>query len=646
MSEPLWQPDDSSQHTHLAAFWQQARTHSGLPLTDYQALHRWSVEQPDAFWRQVWEHCDVVGHPGDTVLTPGEHFQDTRWFAHGELNYAENLLKRNDTHPAVVSVLEDGSRNVISYAQLRVAAGKVAAQLLAAGVQPGDRVAGFMPNRTETLIAALGAAWIGAVWSSCSPDFGVSGVLDRFGQIEPKVLLACDGYHYNGKWIDLGERIDALHDALKPELLIVVPGRGDSSTVTRALIWGAWLDAAGPAPAFIRLPFNHPLFILYSSGTTGQPKCIVHGAGGTLLQQTKELHLHGDVRDTDTLFYFTTCGWMMWNWLICGLHTGATLVLYDGNPAYPDTGRLFDLIDSEKITHFGTSAKFVQAVEKSGLRPKDSHDLGTLRVLFSTGSPLLHESYDYLYQQVKPSLLVSSISGGTDIISCFALGNPMLPVYRGELQCLGLGMDVAVFDDNAQPLADSKGELVCRTPFPSCPVSFWNDPDGTRFHDAYFARFEGIWAHGDYAQLSPHDGHQGLIIHGRSDAVLNPGGVRIGTAEIYRQVETLAEIREAIVVGQQFDGDVRVVLFVVPADGVELDDALQARIRKAIRQGATPRHVPAVILSVPEIPRTVSGKIVELAVREVIHGRPVTNRNALANPDALAHFAQRIELED
>ena len=646
MSTPLWQPDDHSQHTHLAAFWQQARKKSDLPLADYQALHRWSVEQPDAFWQQAWDYCNVIGRPGDTVLTPGETFQSTRWFADGELNYAENLLKRNDTHTAVVSVLEDGSRSTISYAQLRVAAGKVAAQLQAAGIQPGDRVAGFMPNRTETLIAALGAAWIGAVWSSCSPDFGVSGVLDRFGQIEPKVLLACDGYHYNGKWIDLGERIEALHDALKPELLIVVPGRGDSSTVPRALIWGAWLEAGGPPPEFVRLPFNHPLFILYSSGTTGQPKCIVHGAGGTLLQQTKELHLHGDVRDTDTLFYFTTCGWMMWNWLICGLHTGATLVLYDGNPAYPDTGRLFDLIDAEGITHFGTSAKFVQAVEKSGLCPKDSHDLSTLRTLFSTGSPLLHESYDYLYQQVKSSLLVSSISGGTDIISCFALGNPMLSVYRGELQCLGLGMDVAVFDDNGQPLADRKGELVCRTPFPSCPVRFWNDPDGQRFHAAYFARFEGIWAHGDYAQLAPHNGHQGLIIHGRSDAVLNPGGVRIGTAEIYRQVETLPEIREAIVVGQQFDGDVRVVLFVVPADGVELNAALQTRIRKAIRQGATPRHVPAVILSVPEIPRTVSGKIVELAVREVIHGRPVTNRNALANPDALAHFSQRIELED
>ncbi|MED5389112.1 MAG: acetoacetate--CoA ligase [Pseudomonadota bacterium] len=646
MSTPLWQPGESQQHCQLARFWDQARHTSGQPLPDYNALHAWSVASPEAFWQQVWDFCDIQGEPGPTVLTRGDRFQDTRWFPDGQLNYAENLLQRNDTHPALISVLEDGSREVISYAQLRVAAGQVAAQLTSAGIQPGDRVAGYMPNRIETVIAALGAAWVGAVWSSCSPDFGVSGVLDRFGQIEPRVLVACDGYHYNGKWIDLEPRINALHDALKPELLVVVPGKGDSSRVQKALIWQTWLEAAGPAPAFTRLPFNHPLFILYSSGTTGQPKCIVHGAGGTLLQQAKELQLHGDVGPDDTLFYFTTCGWMMWNWLICGLHTGATLVLYDGNPGYPSTARLFDLIDAEGITHFGTSAKFIQAVEKSGLVPAQSHRMDRLRTLFSTGSPLLHESYDFLYQQVKPDLLVSSISGGTDIISCFALGNPLLPVYRGELQCLGLGMDVAVFDDSGNPLANSKGELVCRQPFPSCPVQFWNDPDGSRFHKAYFARFTDIWAHGDYAERVPHDHHDGLIIHGRSDAVLNPGGVRIGTAEIYRQVETLDEIREAIVVGQEWQGDVRVVLFVVLADGEALTDALQARIRKAIRDGASPRHVPAVIASVPEIPRTVSGKIVELAVREVIHGREVTNRNALANPQALAYFADREELTD
>ena len=644
MSAPLWQPGRAEQHSQLSHFWQQAREISGEPLPDYRALHGWSVQHPETFWRQVWDHCGIIGEPGSTVLEPAARFQDCRWFPQATLNYAENLLQRNDAHPALVSELEDGTRQVISYAQLRVAAGQVAAQLQAAGIQPGDRVAGFMPNRIETVVAALGAAWIGAVWSSCSPDFGVSGVLDRFGQIEPRVLIACDGYHYNGKWIDLEPRIHELHSALSPELLVVVPGKGSSSRVQKALIWQAWLDAAAPAPEFQRLPFNHPLFILYSSGTTGQPKCIVHGAGGTLLQQTKELQLHGDVSRDDTLFYFTTCGWMMWNWLICGLHTGATLVLYDGNPAYPSTARLFDLIDNERITHFGTSAKFIQAVEKSGLVPKESHQLNELRTLFSTGSPLLHESYDFLYQQVKPDLLVSSISGGTDIISCFALGNPLVPVYRGELQCLGLGMDVCVLDDSGQALSDRKGELVCRQPFPSCPVQFWNDPDGTRFHNAYFARFDNLWAHGDYAQRVPHDGNDGLIIHGRSDAVLNPGGVRIGTAEIYRQVETLGAIREAIVVGQEWQGDVRVVLFVVLAEGESLTDALKQQIRQAIREGASPRHVPAVILTVPEIPRTVSGKIVELAVREVIHGRPVTNRNALANPQALEHFSGRPEL--
>ncbi|MZR61658.1 acetoacetate--CoA ligase [Alcanivorax sp. DP30] len=645
MSEPLWQPGKSQQHCQLARFWQKARQSSSLPLEDYRELHRWSVDESEAFWRQVWDECGVVGKPGNRVRVTASQFQDTRWFPDGKLNYAENLLQRNDNHPALISVLEDGHRQVLSYRELRIAAGQVAAQLKAAGIQPGDRVAGFMPNRIETVVAALGAAWIGAVWSSCSPDFGVSGVLDRFGQIEPRVLIACDGYHYNGKWIDLESRISELHGALNPDLLIIVPGKGSSSRVQKALVWQAWLDAAAPAPDFAHLPFNHPLFILYSSGTTGQPKCIVHGAGGTLLQQTKELQLHGDVGRNDTLFYFTTCGWMMWNWLICGLHTGATLVLYDGNPGYPSTARLFDLIDAEKITHFGTSAKFIQAVEKSGLVPMESHDLTSLRTLFSTGSPLLHESYDFLYQQVKPDLLVSSISGGTDIISCFALGNPLLPVYRGELQCPGLGMDVAVFDDQGNSLADSKGELVCRQPFPSCPVHFWNDPDGSRFHKAYFARFDGIWAHGDYAEQVPHQHHDGLIIHGRSDAVLNPGGVRIGTAEIYRQVETLSEIREAIVVGQEWQGDVRVVLFVVLAEGEALTDQLQARIRSAIRQGASPRHVPAVIASVPEIPRTVSGKIVELAVREVIHGRTVSNRNALANPDALQYFADRSELQ-
>mgnify|MGYP003110436127 FL=1 len=642
---PLWQPDEKRLNEgQPAAFRARAEQLAGAPLTDYRDLHRWSVTQPEAFWNLVWDFCELKGHKGERVLEPSPVFRHNRWFPDARINMAENLLPRHDTHTALVSIDEGGRRDQISYNDLHVAAGQVAAQLQAAGVEPGDRVAGYMPNRIETVIAALGCAWIGAIWSSCSPDFGVEGVLDRFGQIEPKVLFACDGYQYNGKWIELDERIQALHAELQPELLIVIPGRGDTSAVRQALNWRDWLAAAGAPPAFAELPFDHPLYILYSSGTTGAPKCIVHGTGGALIQHAKEHRLHGDLGADDVLFYFTTCGWMMWNWLVSGLQTGATLVLYDGNPAYPDATRLFDVIDAEKITHFGTSAKFVQAVEKAGAVPRDSHDLSTLRTLYSTGSPLLHESYDFLYEKVKPDLLVSSISGGTDIISCFALGSPLVPVYRGELQCLGLGLDVAVFNDDGEPVVGEKGELVCRAPFPACPVAFWNDPDEERFHGAYFDRFENVWAHGDYAEIVPHDGHDGLVIHGRSDAVLNPGGVRIGTAEIYRQVETLEEIREAIVVGQQYDGDVRVVLFVVPAEGIELTDELRKKIRTTIRAGASPRHVPAVILTVPEIPRTVSGKIVELAVRDVVHGREVRNRNALANPDALAHFADRPEL--
>ena len=644
---PLWRPDAQRlEHSQLTAFRKQAQAISGQSLDDYRALHQWSVREPEAFWNLVWDFCELQGHKGERVLEPSPVFRHNRWFPDARVNMAENLLARHDTHPALISVDESGHREEINYSDLRVAAGQVAAQLHAAGIQPGDRVAGFMPNRIETVIAALGCAWIGAIWSSCSPDFGVQGVLDRFGQIEPKVLFACDGYQYNGKWIELDQRIQELHDKLQPELLVAIPGRGHTSGVHKALNWSDWLAAAEPPPPFAELPFNHPLYILYSSGTTGAPKCIVHGTGGALIQHAKEHRLHSDLGADDVLFYFTTCGWMMWNWLVSGLQTGATLVLYDGNPAYPDAARLFDLIDAEKITHFGTSAKFVQAVEKAGVVPRDSHDLSTLRTLMSTGSPLLHESYDFLYEQVKPDLLVSSISGGTDILSCFALGSPAVPVYRGELQCLGLGLDVAVFNDDGEAVIGEKGELVCRAPFPACPVAFWNDPDEQRFHDAYFDTFENIWAHGDYAEIVAHEGHDGLIIHGRSDAVLNPGGVRIGTAEIYRQVETLEEIREAIVIGQQFQGDVRVVLFVVPADGIELSDELQKKIRTTIRAGASPRHVPAVILTVPEIPRTVSGKIVELAVRDVVHGREVRNRNALANPDALQHFADRPELAD
>ena len=645
MTSPLWQPQPEQQSdTLIARFYQQAAARWQLDCQTYDQWHAWSVEQPEQFWRQIWEFCGIIGDgPGERIVQRAERFQDSRWFPEARLNFAENLLANPDNSLALVSVTEDGQRTTLTRQQLYQAAGRFAGSLLSHGIQPGDRVAGYLPNRSETVIAALGCAWIGAVWSSCSPDFGVSAVLDRFSQITPRILIAADHYHYNGKRIDLQERIRQLASALNIETLICVADQVIQCDVI-ACTFADCQKAVAP-PDFRRLPFSQPLYILYSSGTTGVPKCIVHSAGGTLLQHAKELRLHSDLRPAERLFYFTTCGWMMWNWLVSGLQTGAAIVLYDGNPAWPDSGRLFTLVDDELITHFGTSAKFLQAIEKSGLRPAQQFSLASLRVLFSTGSPLLHESYDFVYQYIKRDLLVASISGGTDIVSCFALGNPLLPVYRGELQCLGLGMDVAVVNDAGKPVSGEKGELVCRSPFPSMPISFWNDTDGSQYQRAYFSRFANIWAHGDYAETRPHgNGHTGLIIHGRSDAVLNPGGVRIGTAEIYRQVESLAEIRESIVVGQDWEGDVRVVLFIVLQSGVELDASLEQRIRNAIRDGASPRHVPARILSVPAIPRTVSGKIVELAVRNVIHGQPVSNQTALANPEALAYFANRPEL--
>ena len=644
--QPLWSPSQARrQASRMQAFLDSAGQQHKKSFQSYNELHRWSVTDVDAFWQQVWQFCDIVGDgPGATALQRAERFQDSRWFPEARLNFAENLLKRRDDDIAIIAVDEIGSRTELSWQQLYLQAGRFAAALKQQGIVAGDRIAGYMPNRIETVIAALGASWIGAVWSSCSPDFGVSAVLDRFGQIQPRILIAADHYHYNGKPIDLSQRIADIAAQLQVECLVCVAETPVATTVPSVTL-DSWLADSHSIPDFVRMPFNHPLYILYSSGTTGVPKCIVHGAGGTLLQHAKELQLHSDLGAHDRLFYFTTCGWMMWNWLVSGLQTGASIVLYDGNPAWPDTARLFDLIDAEKITHFGTSAKFIQAVEKSGLKPMQQHSLKALKALFSTGSPLLHESYDYIYRDIKADLLVASISGGTDIVSCFALGNPLLPVFRGELQCLGLGMDVAVYNDSGVLVDNQKGELVCRTPFPSMPISFWNDEDGSKYQRAYFSRFANIWAHGDYAETRLHENHTGLIIHGRSDAVLNPGGVRIGTAEIYRQVETLTEIRESIVVGQDWQGDVRVVLFVVLQPGYALNETLQARIRQAIRDGASPRHVPARILQVEAIPRTVSGKIVELAVREVIHGRPVTNQGALANPEALQHFADRPELK-
>ncbi len=658
--EVLWRPDASRiAEAGLTAFMAEvnARWHAGC--TDYASLWRWSLAQPEAFWTQVWEHCGVLGERGDTILENGGRMPGARWFPRARLNYAQNLLRRRDDEDALVFWGEDRVQRRLSHRALHAEVSRFAQALAAAGVGQGDRVAGYLPNLPEAIIAMLATAALGAIWSSASPDFGVRGVLDRFGQIEPKVLVCVDGYWYNGKAVDCMTK-NAEVAAQMPSLLrtVVVPYLDDTVDVAAVPRGVCHADFVAPFTAgeiaFAPLPFDHPLFIMFSSGTTGVPKCIVHCHGGALLQHLKEHQLHGDVKPGDRLFYYTTCGWMMWNWLASGLASQATLLLYDGSPFAAGASGvpgsiLFDYADAERMTHFGTSAKFIDAIAKAGLRPHETHRLTQLRAIFSTGSPLAPESFDYVYRDLKPDVLLASISGGTDILSCFALGCPILPVYRGELQCRGLGMAVDVYDEAGRPIPagrGERGELVCTRPFPAMPVGFWNDPDGAKYHAAYFATFDNVWCHGDFVELTAHDG---LIIHGRSDAVLNPGGVRIGTAEIYRQVEQLPEIVESLVIGQdwppQTGGDVRVVLFVKLREGVTLDAALVERIRQQIRRNTTPRHVPAKVLQVADIPRTKSGKIVELAVRNVVHGRPVKNVEALANPEALEYFRDRSELQ-
>ena len=650
MNPPLWSPSSERiAATRMDAFRRFINQRHGLQLSDYPALHQWSVGAREAFWQAIVDFFEVRfdQQPG-SVLEEGPAMPSAHWFPGATLNFAEHLLRRRDDHPAIVAIGEDGSREQLSYAELATYVAGLQRSLREAGVGIGDRVAAFMPNTWQTLVGMLATASLGATWSSCSPDFGTQGVIDRFGQIEPTVLIACAGYRYAGKNLDLTDKLNEIlgHLPTLKQLVVVPYSRAeakptDYTSVAAITLWQDFYQPGGE-PQFTAVPFEQPLYILYSSGTTGVPKCIVHGVGGTLLQHVKELGLHSDLSADDTLFYYTTCGWMMWNWLVSGLALGATLVLFDGSPFHPGAERLIDLIDAENISIFGTSAKFIAALEKAGAKPRESHKLGQLKAILSTGSPLAHESFDYVYRDIKADVCLSSISGGTDIVSCFALGNPVLPVRRGELQCKGLGMDVQVWNDAGQAIIGEKGELVCAQHFTAMPVGFWNDADGAKFHAAYFDTFPGVWAHGDYAEETEHGG---LIIHGRSDAVLNPGGVRIGTAEIYRQVEKVEQVLESIAIGQDWDGDVRVVLFVRLREGVKLDDALQTQIRQVIRANTTPRHVPTKIIAVNDIPRTISGKIVELAVRNVVHGKPVKNTDALANPQALELFRDLPELK-
>jgi len=648
--EPIWRP--SSQRiaaARMTRFAAEAQRRYGVNSTRYSDLWNWSIAQPEQFWSLLWSFCNVIGQQGSRVLAGGDAITTAQWFPEARLNFAQNLLRGNraDDADAVVFWGENKVRRRLTYAALHDQVAATAAALRSQGIGPGDCVAAYMPNMPETLIAMLAAASIGAVFTSTSPDFGVQGVLDRFEQTRPKILFAADGYWYNGKRIDCRDKLRDISARLNMlQRLVLVPYLEEHPSIegiAKALSLDEYLAPHRHVRdiEYAQLPFDHPLYVLYSSGTTGVPKCIVHGAGGTLLQHLKEHQLHCDLNPGDRFFYFTTCGWMMWNYLASTLGSGATVLLYDGSPFAQDGRILFEYVQAERATHFGVSAKFIDAVQKAALTPGESFDLANMRVILSTGSPLSAESFEFVYRSIKQDVQLSSISGGTDICSCFVLGSPTLPVWRGEIQCRGLGMAVDVFDANGRPVKEEKGELVCTQPFPCRPVGFLNDPDGRKYRAAYFERFAGVWCHGDFCELTAHDG---VIIYGRSDATLNPGGVRIGTAEIYRQVETLPEILEAVVIGQEWQHDVRVVLFVRLQEGLTLDDALRTRIKKRVRDNTTPRHVPAKILQVSDIPRTRSGKIVELAVRNVVHGEPVKNIEALANPEALELFKNRVEL--
>ncbi|WP_223416108.1 MULTISPECIES: acetoacetate--CoA ligase [unclassified Pseudomonas] len=649
MSDILWQPDAKRiAKTRMDAFRRAINQRHHLDIADYAALHQWSIDQRVDFWQAIVDFFDIRFHTQpDAVLIEGDHMPSAQWFPGATLNFAEHLLRRRDDAVAVIAIGENGQREQLTWAELAEHVAGFQNSLIAVGVGLGDRVAACMPNTWQTLVAMLATTSLGAIWSCSSPDFGTQGVIDRFGQIEPKVLITCAGYRYAGKDIDQSAKVNEILERL-PSLqqLIVVPYArpqahiNDFRTHAGVTLWDAFYEPGGE-PDFVAVPFAHPLYILYSSGTTGVPKCIIHSTGGVLLQHVKEHGLHCDLGPGDRLFYYTTCGWMMWNWLVSALAVGSAVVLYDGSPFHPGPERLIDLIDDERISVFGTSPKYLATLESNGVKPRQSHDLGTLKTLLCTGSALSPQSYDYVYRDLKADLCLASMSGGTDIVSCFVNGNPLLAVRRGEIQGKSLGMAVEVWNDAGRAVIGEKGELVCTRHFPAMPVGLWNDPTGEKLRASYFSLFPGVWAQGDYAEQLAHGA---MMIHGRSDAVLNPGGVRIGTAEIYRQVEKVPQVTDSVAIGQQWQDDVRVVLFVRLVEGVELDEALQQQIRQVIRANTTPRHVPAKIVAVTDIPRTISGKVVELAVRNVVHGQPVKNTDALANPEALEQFRNRPEL--
>ena len=649
---PLWTPSPQRKSlANITKFSQFVATSQGLDIPDYDSLHEFSINYREQFWDCLWDFCNIKGTKFSTsgqqiLLENGDKMPGAKFFTQAKLNFAENLLTKTGNSDAIVFWGEDKVKTRMSWDELHRQVSQIQQAFKDIGLGEGDRVAAMIPNCPEAIIAMLAASSLGAIWSSCSPDFGVQAVLDRFSQIEPKIFISCDGYFYNGKTIDISEKITAVCDQLQARKNIIISyvTQQDSApdaleTIVNCVAFDELLAQFSPKRVkFLPLPFDHPLYILFSSGTTGIPKCIVHCQGGMLFQHLKEHQLHCNIKPDDRVFYFTTCGWMMWNWLASALASKATLMLYDGSPFYPDGNVLFDYAQQEKFSLFGTSAKFIDAVRNAGLSPIHSHDLSTISTITSTGSPLAEENFRFVYSDIKSDIHLASMSGGTDIGACFVIGVPINPVYAGEIQGPALGMAIQVWSDDGKPLSGEKGELICHKAFPSMPIKFWNDHDGSKYHDAYFGRFNNVWCHGDFAEWTKNGG---MIIHGRSDATLNPGGVRIGTAEIYNQVEQLKEVQEAICIGQKWpggQGDVRVVLFVVMARNFALDEIMIAKIKKKIRDGASPRHVPAIVIEVSDIPRTKSGKITELAVREVVHGREVKNLEAMANPQALELF--------